>query len=276
VPAKTFAAIGHVTNDLLAAGLTAGGSALYATLTAAGLGLSARALTSHGPDFVGADLLAGAGVAVSGGGAARTTTFENVYVGEERRARVLAVAEPLDSPADADTDVVLVCPVVNEVGPRALTGRLVGAGLQGWLRRLGPGGVVERHIPDDLTFLAPCAVVFLSVEDIGPATDLVPRLRALVPLVIVTHGARGATIHSRGGSEHVRAYPTQEIDPTGAGDVFATGFLIALGAGEAPRNAAIMGSCAASLVVEAVGAAALTRIAETAGRVARYDELTRI
>jgi len=264
----TFAAIGHVTNDYLATGIAPGGTAVYSTLAAAGLGLSARVITSHGPDFVGLPLLEAAGITVEGGGGARTTTFEERYEGGVRHARVLAIAEPLVTPADAD--IVFCGPVVGEVAASALAGRLVGVGLQGWLRRFGPRGVVERYIPEDFGFVAGGHAVFCSVEDLGAAHDrVVADLRARVPIVVVTEGARGSVVHTAGTSRHVPAYPTREVDPTGAGDVFATAFLIALARGESPHTAAIWGASAASIVIEDVGPAALSRIGETAARVER-------
>src|SRR5262249_51256445 len=194
VAPTSFAAIGHVTNDHLAAGLVPGGSALYATLTAAGLGLSARAVTSHGADFSGGALFAAAGIPVENKASPRTTTFENVYIHGDRRARVLAVASPLSAPAEAD--IVLACPVIDDVAPSALAGPRVGAVLQGWFRRLGPGGVVERRVPDDLRSLAPCRAVFVSVEDLGDdAARVLAALRDIVPIVVVTDGPRGATIY---------------------------------------------------------------------------------
>ncbi len=267
MPPTSFAAIGHVTNDHLAAGIVPGGSALYATLTAAGLGLSARAVTSFGPDFRGHTLFAAAGVSVENLAAERTTTFENVYLHASRRARVLAVAAPLATPADAD--VVLACPVIDEVAPSALAGRLVGAGLQGWFRRLGPGGVVERRVPDDLDFLAPCRAVFVSVEDLGDdAARVLPELRATVPIVVVTDGANGATIHAD-RTVRIGVHPADEVDPTGAGDVFATAFLIALARGEDVEASGAFAAAAASIVVEGVGPAALSRLGETHERYTR-------
>jgi len=55
--------------------------------------------------------------------------------------------------------------------------------------------------------------------------------------VVVTHGSRGATLYLRGGSEHIPARPLP-ADPTGAGDAFATAYVVARNAGFAPAGAA--------------------------------------
>src|SRR5438067_434155 len=94
-----FTAIGHVTNDRLASGLTAGGSAFYSAIAASFLGARAHVVTSCGDDWVGRDALAAAGVTIEIVPAGVTTSFENVYVGGARRGRLLAVAAPLDARA---------------------------------------------------------------------------------------------------------------------------------------------------------------------------------
>ncbi len=55
--------------------------------------------------------------------------------------------------------------------------------------------------------------------------------------VIITHGSRGATLYLRGSSEDIpaRGFPG---DPTGAGDAFATAYVVARNAGFAPAGAA--------------------------------------
>ena len=112
--------------------------------------------------------------------------------------------------------------------------------------------------------------MFVSVEDLGDdAARVLPELRAVVPIVVVTDGARGATIHTPRGAQHIGVHPADEVDPTGAGDVFATAFLIALARGEDVEAAGAFGAAAASIVVEAVGPAALSRLGETAERYTR-------
>lgn len=189
----------------------------------------------------------------------RTTTFENVYTAGGREARVTAIAARLELPVEAE--VVFLCPVIDEVAPSAIGGRLIGAGLQGWLRRLDEDGKVRRKTLDDVSFLSPCRAVFCSDEDLGDDAALVTRLRDVVPIVVVTHGAAGADLFVDGRTHHVSACPADEVDPTGAGDVFATAFLIALAQGQDPLAAARHGAACAAVVVEGVGPSALTRLA---------------
>jgi sugar/nucleoside kinase (ribokinase family) len=55
--------------------------------------------------------------------------------------------------------------------------------------------------------------------------------------LLLTHGARGATVHAGGRVHHVPAFPI-DGDPTGAGDAFCVSYLSAREAGFAPAAAA--------------------------------------
>jgi sugar/nucleoside kinase (ribokinase family) len=55
--------------------------------------------------------------------------------------------------------------------------------------------------------------------------------------VVVTNGSQGATVHVGGTREEIPARPI-EGDPTGAGDAFATSYIVARNAGFAPVGAA--------------------------------------
>jgi sugar/nucleoside kinase (ribokinase family) len=88
-------------------------------------------------------------------------------------------------------------------------------------------------------------------DDLGPAMD---RAEADVPMTVCTVGARGA--HVLGGGERVHAPATavKVVDATGAGDLFAAGFLYGLTAGRDRRTCARMGCLAAGEVISHIGA----------------------
>jgi len=268
-----FAAVGHVTNDRLPLGLYPGGSALYAGLAAASLGASARIVTSFGRDFIGADLLRSAGIRLDAFASGQTTTFEALDREGRRTWRVLSKASAIATPVE-QADVVFACPVLAEVDPCCLgasRGTIVAAGLQGWLRALGPDGLVEPREPRDLGFLRGCKALFCSDEDLaGNAARVLPVLLGLAKIVVVTEGPRGAVLFLDAKRYRVHAFPTVAVDPTGAGDTFATCFILALASGKDPLEAAVMGACAASVIVEGPGAAAVGRLAALDDRVAWY------
>jgi len=269
-----FAAVGHVTNDRLPQGLYPGGSALYAALAAASMGASARIVTSFGRDFIGSDLLRSAGIHLDASASDQTTTFEAVDSGGARTWRVLCKASSIATPVE-QADIVFVCPVLAEVEPvclRASPGTIVAAGLQGWLRVLGTDGLVEPREPKDLSFLRGCTALFCSDEDLaGNAARVLPVLLGLAKIVVVTEGLRGAVLYLDGHPHRVHAFPTlAAVDPTGAGDTFATCFILALASGQGPLEAAVLGACGASVTIEGPGAAAVGRLAALDERVAWY------
>ncbi|MGH9005037.1 MAG: PfkB family carbohydrate kinase, partial [Acidimicrobiia bacterium] len=83
----------------------------------------------------------------------------------------------------------------------------------------------------------------------------------------------GLTLHTRQGQHPVAALPRFEVDPTGAGDVLAAGFLVRYQETGDPLEAAAFGACAASCVVEGVGAASLGDRAEIERRLVLRDRL---
>lgn len=236
--------------------MSPGGSALYAAICARELGAEVRVVTSHGPDFVGSAWLHGVSVEVVP--AAQTTSFENVYdpLTGRRQGRQIAMASPLGRPT-VDGDVVFVCPVAGEAQP--IRGAAVG--LQGWLREPDAFGLVHLLPLAEAHIFAGCRAAFVSAEDLGEdLRRVLPLLREVLPLLVVTHGAAGADLHLGPVTHHIAPCPAAEVDPTGAGDVFATAFLLAMARGESPFFAGSYAACAASIVVEGVGPSALSRL----------------
>jgi hypothetical protein len=250
-------AVGHVTNDQLAHGRCPGGSALYAGLVGAKLGATVRIVTSFGADFTGVGVLSRAGVQVDASPSEHTTTFQEIAIGGKRGWRALSKASQLRGPVPQG-DVLFACPVLAEVDPSCLHGPpapLVAAGLQGWLRVLGPDGLVEPREPPELGFLNGCKAVFCSDEDLAQnASRVLPMLLRLAEIVVLTEGFRGALIYVDQYPHRVHALPTKRVrDPTGAGDAFAASFLLALASGMSPLDAAVVGACASSIVIEGYG-----------------------
>jgi len=74
------------------------------------------------------------------------------------------------------------------------------------------------------------------------------------PLLVVTKGEKGCTIHTKDGVEDVAAVPPDRIeDPTGVGDAFRGGFMKGLATGAPYRVCAQIGSVAATYALEHLG-----------------------
>ncbi|MFQ5439251.1 MAG: adenosine kinase [Paracoccaceae bacterium] len=75
-----------------------------------------------------------------------------------------------------------------------------------------------------------------------------------VEIVVCTDSENGAYVLNGGGMEHARAVPTRLVDATGAGDLFAAGFLYGLTSGYDMLTCGRMGCVAAAEVIGHVGA----------------------
>ena len=250
-----FLVVGHVVQDVVPGGWRLGGTAAYAGLMAFRLGMEVAIVTSA--TCLPSEL---EGLDVHIVPSPLNTRFRNIYEGGTRRQVVESLARPISArhipPKFKSAEVVLLGPVMGEVSPRLarlFPSSIVGGCLQGWLRRLGPGGEVGRRRPPQN--LAPFKAVFLSDEDLDPweGRTILHRWAAQVPIVAYTRGERGAEVAWNGHWRHIGAFPARVVDPTGAGDVFAAAFLVALYEGTDPFEAARFASAAASLVVEQEG-----------------------
>jgi sugar/nucleoside kinase (ribokinase family) len=273
-------AVGHVTWDRRPEGEILGGSAAYAALTARALGWDAAVLTSAGRDFVSERHLPGVRVFVQAAGA--TTRFVNAYDDDGRRRQTLVSrAGDIDASIVADDwrdpDALLLGPVAGELGPgvaQAFEASVVGALGQGWLREMGPAGQVSaRDWPQPAADLLGVHALFLSQHDLPARGQQPADFLGFVPMVVLTRGWRGLTLITRRSSHEVPALPRPEVDPTGAGDVCAAAFLARYHETGDPLEAAAFGACAASCVVEGIGASTLGSRAEIEKRLLLRERL---
>jgi len=259
VSAPDFVAIGHVTLDRFGESVRPGGSALYAAVTAHRLGLSVGLLTSHAEDFP-LEIIP-SHIEVVTVPADETTLFEHRQEAQGRVSHVRALASPLtaaDVPEDwRDASLTLLAPVVDEVDPliaTLFTDGAVGAAAQGWVRQVKPDGlVVPRPWPSPEPLLQSVQTLFLSREDIlGQEAEVIEWFQRL-PIGVLTADRVGALLFVNGERYEVQPRPAREVDPTGAGDVFAATFLIQYQREGDPWLAAAAAACAGSLAVEGEG-----------------------
>ena len=273
-------AVGHVTWDDLKGQRVVGGSVSYATLAARKLGWDAAALTSAGADFDPAADLPDVKVFRSGSGA--TTRFVNLYGADGVRTQVLSArADAIDLgrlPEDwRDPDVLLLGGVAAEIPPRtaeAFQASVVGANAQGWLRAFDDDGTVHpQEWRDPAADLAGVHVLVLSEHDLPDARVRCRELLSCVPVIALTRGWRGLVLMQRGSEVEVPGFPRPEVDPTGAGDVFATSFLLRYQETGDLEEAAAFAACGASCVVEGIAATTLGDRAEIERRQALRERM---
>jgi sugar/nucleoside kinase (ribokinase family) len=112
---------------------------------------------------------------------------------------------------------------------------------QGLVRPARPG-LVELDPEYDPAVLEHASILKLAEDEAAALLGGIDaeRIAALgVPEVVVTLGERGALVWSGSALEEVPARPAVgRVDPTGAGDAFAAGYLVSRAAGDPPPVAA--------------------------------------
>ena len=108
-----------------------------------------------------------------------------------------------------------------------------------------------------------------SLYETADDQDAIRALGEEGVLGVVTRSAEGALVISREGVEAVPASPVERVvDTTGAGDLFAAGFLAGISHGLSSRDCARLGGIAAAEVISHIGARPQTdlkRLAEGEG-----------
>lgn len=229
----TYLILGHVTQDLTPEGLKTGGTASYSGLAAQAIGCETLVLTSAGSSFDPAQSLPGITVKLIP--AEETTTFENIYTAEGRHQYIYKQASPIDAihiPLEwRQVDIVHLGPLNQEIDLGIIHNfptSLIGITPQGWLRKWDESGKIgyKSWLPD-AAVLSKAAVVVISEEDIPPEESIQPYLDA-VPILVRTKGAKGCEVFHGGDKYYFSAPKVKEVNLTGAGDIFATAFLIRL------------------------------------------------
>jgi len=94
-----------------------------------------------------------------------------------------------------------------------------------------------------------------SLYETADFDSAVAALRGDVKLAVVTRSEKGCVVVSRESNQVVKAAPIGRlVDATGAGDLFAAGFLVGLARDQDHRTAAQLGALAAAEVIQHLGA----------------------
>ncbi len=257
-----YLVIGHITADLTPNGTVVGGTVAYSGRTAHQLGCKTAVLTSAVSDYNWEGTLPN--IRVKNIPAESTSTFSNIYTEDGRYQIIHAVANPIkavDVPkAWQRAPVVHLGPLTNEVEPEMIhlfSNSLIGITPQGWMRRWGEDGrIYANPFPQAEWVLPLAAAVIISREDLLDDAML-DHYRAWSKLLVLTEGAQGCTIFMGSESWQIPATNVPEVEPTGAGDIFAAAFLVRLyQTGGNPKEAALFANKIAAQTVTKKGLAA--------------------
>jgi sugar/nucleoside kinase (ribokinase family) len=238
-----YLVIGHLSRDLTSQGPKLGGTAAYAALTAKALGLRVGIVTSIGQD-VSVDSLEGIQlVAVPG---EESTTFENKPSPTGRIQYIYSVASQLNITHVPDiwrnTPIVHLGPIAQEVDStlaQYFQDNFLGLTPQGWLREWDQDGRIHKcEWPEASFIFEKASAAVLSIEDIGGNEQWIEEMASSIRILVITEGASGSRVFWNGDIRRFQPSLVSEIDPTGAGDIFATAFFIRLNYTHNPWEAA--------------------------------------
>ncbi len=263
-----IATLGHLTRDVVDSGPTRpGGAVFYAAraLAETSARVSVAASCAEADRALLVAPLEAFGLPVRWYASETTSAYSFHYEGDRRIMRQDAVGDPwlperaLEAAEDAPwvhvgalvrTDFPTETLAALATAERRLlidAQGLVRTPALGPLRTNGAIGDLLRH------------VTILKVNDeeaeilVGSAEP--HRLRSLgVPEVLLTLGSRGAVVVAGEVVERVPAHTVEgPVDPTGAGDTFAAGYLVARAAGADPVEAARTGNDLVSTFLRRAG-----------------------
>ena len=250
--------IGHVTVDLAPEGMRLGGTATFAALTAKALGLKVGIVTSWAGEVPLGEL---SSIPLISFPTEQSTTFENIYTPTGRIQRVHHVASRLDYYQIPEpwrsASIVHLAPVAQEVEPslvRNFPTALIGITPQGWLRGWDQDGwVYKTEWPEARFVLERSGAAIISDADVMADDGRIEEMAAACPILGVTGGGDGVRIYWHGDVRKFRPPIVQEIDPTGAGDIFATAFFARLYSTRDPWEAARFANQIAAISVTRPG-----------------------
>ncbi len=252
-----YLVIGHVAHDLTPEGPRLGGTATYSALTARALGMRVGVVTARGPET---SLVPLGGIPVVSFESPRSTTFENIYSEHGRTQYVRAQATRIDLrnvPVNwRRASIIHLGPIANEMDsilPEGFAPALLGLTPQGWMRRWSADGYVSSaEWQNAEAALKRAEAVVISREDVNGDEELIERMAHQTRVLAVTEAAAGVVLYWNGDRRRFRAPQVQEVDATGAGDVFAAAFFIRLlntrDPWEAARFATLVASCSITRV----------------------------
>ncbi len=257
-----YLVIGHVAHDLTATGPRLGGTAAYAALTARALGLRVGIFTASGPE-TSLDTLKN--IPVLSLPSPRSTTFENIYTEHGRIQYLRAHATRLDFDQIPEiwrsASIIHLGPIADEMDsvlPKSFSPALLGLTPQGWMRQWnGDNRVSSRQWLNAEPALEKAGAVVISREDVNGDEEVIEHMARQTSILAVTESAAGSVLYWNGDRRQFRAPEVPEVDPTGAGDVFAAAFFFRLFKTRDPWEAARFATILASYSVTRVGLAGI-------------------
>jgi sugar/nucleoside kinase (ribokinase family) len=156
-----------------------------------------------------------------------------------------------------NASIVHLGPVAQEVEPslvRNFPSALIGVTPQGWMRSWSKDGRVHStEWPEASFVLQRAGAAVISVEDVQGDETRIEEMAASSRVLAVTEAHEGVRVYWNGDVRRFDALDLPDVDPTGAGDVFAAAFFFRLYTTRDPWEAARFATQLASFSVTRSG-----------------------
>ncbi|NWG05328.1 MAG: ribokinase [Chloroflexi bacterium] len=253
-----YLVVGHVAHDLTPEGPRLGGTVTYSALTARALGYRVGIVTAAGPETSLELLNDIPHISIE---SPRSTTYENIYTehGRIQYLRAQAIRLNLNKVPDVwrRASIIHLGPIAGEVDsvlPAGFSPALIGLTPQGWMRQWdSEGRVSPKRWKDYEPALKQAGAVVLSREDVGGDDEIIEHMAGHTRVLAVTEADAGCILYWHGDRRRFRAPKVQEVDATGAGDIFAAAFFTRLFSTCDPWEAARFATLIASHSVTRIG-----------------------
>lgn len=269
--------IGHACHDLHKEVVKLGGTVSYASIFGSILGAQTQVITAFGDNFQFINVFKDAGIELHNLPSDSTTCFQNTQ-GIHGREQILfsrasTITHEFVSKCQIhEKGIVHLGPIANEVAPSIASlfpNCTVGFSIQGWLRRWKDNGLVYTE-SRDWKLLKDVQIVFASEEDINFDLNIATEIASHVSIFIVTKGNNGAEVYCQNEVSFFPSFPVKEAGTTGAGDVFALGFLWSFHHSGDISKASIFAHSLASLLVEGHDLVSPPKSEQIANRIHEY------
>jgi sugar/nucleoside kinase (ribokinase family) len=224
-----YLVFGHLTKDLTPQGSRMGGTASFASLTGKALGMRVGIITSCGNDIDRSSL---SEIPIIIKPTDQSTTFENVYTQHGRIQYLYHQAPILDyslvPEVWKDSPIVHLGPIAQETDPnlsKSFPNSLVVLTPQGFMRSWDKEGKVSLcEWPESRYVLGNSEIAVMSIEDVQGDETRIEEMASSIKILVVTEAANGARVFWNGDIRRFVPPHMEEVDATGAGDIFAAAY----------------------------------------------------
>jgi len=192
------------------------------------------------------------------------TSFYNDYTSGARAQKLLGKTSKINFDLNDKFDVIHINPLFKEVDMQLIEKakkacKLLSLDVQGLVREEKDGFVFGKFLENRNEWLRNVDILKVGEEEAKFVSEekdyesICRDFQCLGPkIVALTLGERGSIVLAK-EFYHIPAFPTNVIDPTGAGDVYAVAFLISYFETNDVKEAGFFASAAASFVIEDFG-----------------------